>query len=33
VTWNQSTHTPAWEVVEIQPPAPVPPPPPPPPPR
>jgi hypothetical protein len=33
VTWNQSNHTPAWEVVEIQPPAPVPPPPPPPPPR
>ncbi|GEM_PF-297317 len=33
VSWNQSNHTPAWEVVEIQPPAPAPPPAPPPPPR
>lgn len=30
VTWNQSNHTPAWSVVEIQPPPPAPPPPPPP---
>ncbi len=32
-TYSQSNHTPAWEVVEIQPPPPTPPPPPPPPPR
>jgi WD40-like Beta Propeller Repeat len=32
-TYSQSNHTPAWEVIEIQPPPPTPPPPPPPPPR